>query len=691
MPTVTQARRIFTFTSPLGEDAFAVTEFNGIEELSHLFRFHLTLVSENTSVAAADLVGKEVSWTLNFPEDTPRKFHGFVRRMTLGPFIGRVRRTYHIEVVPWLWFLTQATNCKIYQNKTALDIIKDVFGEFGFTEFRTSVQGTLATREYCVQYRETAFDFVSRLMEEEGIYYFFEFADASHTLVLSNDAGTYYDCDPHAAVEYRPEWPDAIAISSWERQFEYHSGKWTLTDYNFETPATSLLKNTPSGKPLTDTSKYEVFDYPGRYKVSETGGALSKVRMEEVEVRHDNASGSSRCSSFAPGAKFTLENHPSDNESFVFLAVEHNAVEGQTAGMGTGQASYNNNFRCMPSAVPFRPARVTPRPRVYGPQPAVVVGPSGEEIYTDKYGRIKAQFYWDRVGTNNENSSCWMRVAEMWAGKNWGMISTPRIGQEVIIEFLEGDPDNPIVTGRVYNSAQMPPYTLPDNMTQSGMKSRSTKTGGTEDFNELRFEDKKGNETVYFHAQKDFQRYVEHDDDLQVLGNQTITITGDRTEIVDKGNETITIKTGDRTEEVSTGNETVTVKTGKRTVTVESDDTHTVKTGNRVVTVETGDDTHTVKTGNRNATVETGNENVEVKVGDIIIKATAKTITLEAGQSITLKAGSAQIVIGPTDVEIKGVNLKFTADAQASLKANAQVEVNSSGIAVLKGGVVQIN
>lgn len=689
--TLSQNNRLFKFTSPLGPDAFSVTEFNGREEFSQPFVFNLDLISSNTAVAAADLVGSAVGWALNFPGDKPRHFHGFVRRLTAGKQMSRTLRSYRIEVVPWLWFLTLTADCCIFQNKTTPDILKAVFGKFGFSAYELKLQGTYVAREYCVQYRETAFDFVSRLMEEEGIFYYFKFADGSHTMVIADKPAAYYDCDPHASVEFRPGQDSTEAVIDWDRHFEYRSGKWAHTDYNFETPATNLLTNAPTTKQLPNMNKFEVFDYPGRYSVSNVGTNLVKVRMEEVEVRYDTAVGSGRCSSFAPGAKFELKLHPADNAKYVLIAVEHSGSEGPLSGVQSGVADYSNSFVCMPDTVPFRPARVTPRPRVYGPQPALVTGPSGEEIYTDKYGRIKAQFYWDRVGTKDENSSCWMRVAEMWAGKNWGMISTPRIGQEVIVEFLEGDPDQPIVTGRVYNAEQMPPYDLPTNQTQSGLKTRSSKQGGTADFNELRFEDKKGEEDMYFHAQKDFHRFVEHDDDLQVEGNQTIKIKLDRTEELTEGNESIVVKKGNRTEEVTEGDETVTVKKGKRTLTVEGDDTHTVKTGKRTLTVETGDDIHTVKTGNRQASVDTGNEEVTVKAGNIQIKASAGAITIEAAQGITLKCGPTKVEIKPDGVKVSGVNIALAAQAQFKAEGQATAEISASGMTTVKGAMVMIN
>ncbi|MCI0704283.1 MAG: type VI secretion system tip protein VgrG [Planctomycetia bacterium] len=717
---LTQNRRQITFSSPLGADAFVCTGFRGRERLSAPFEFTLDLVSENTSVAAADLVGNAVSWTVNLPEDSPRQFHGFVRKLVAGPQLDYGRRSYQVEVVPWLWFLTRTTDCRIFQNLSIDAIITDTFDRFGLTDYRLSLNGTYATREYCVQYRETAFAFVSRLMEEYGIFYFFEFADDKHTLVLADAASAYFDCAPHSSVEYRPDEPRAEAVSSWDRAFEFRSGKLTHTDYNFKTPSTNLLKNTQTTVSLPAISKFDLFDYPGGYPIAADGQSLAKSRMEEVEVDYDTAVGTSGCSSFTPGGKFTLENHPFDNGAYVLFEVEHSARESWIAGAAGASASYSNNFRVAPSAVPFRPARVTPRPNVAGAQTAVVVGPSGEEIHTDEYGRVKVQFFWDRVGTKNENSSCWIRVSEMWAGKQWGMIFTPRIGQEVVVEFLEGDPDRPLITGRVYNAEQMPPYALPTNMTQSGLKTRSTKEGGEQDFNELRFEDKKGKEDIYFHAQKDFHRVVENDDDLKVGHDQFIEIKNNRTLTVKEGYEKITIEKGDRERTVSKGNDALTVTEGKRTITVKADYTVTVQEGNRSITVSKGNDTLAVSKGNRVVNVDTGNDELTVAQGNIASKATAGEMVFEAGTSITLKVGSNKIVIdssgvvidaskitlkvGGNNVEVaqagvtvkgtqvknQGTTVEIAADAQAKV-GGAIVQVEGSGMTTVKGGLVQIN
>jgi type VI secretion system secreted protein VgrG len=483
---------------------------------------------------------------------------------------------------------------------------------------------------------------------------------------------------PHGTAEFRPDRQDDGVVHDWDRAFEYRSGKVAHTDYNFETPSTNLLADRETTKTLSGLKKFELFDYPGRYPKKPEGTTRAAVRIEEVEAGYDTAGGSGRCSSFAPGGKFEFTRHPADDGKYVITSVEHTGIETSYLDSRGTRSEYRNGFLCMPADVPFRPARVTPRPVVQGPQPAVVVGPSGSEIHTDKYGRIKVHFFWDRYGQKDGTDTCWIRVGELWAGKNWGMIFTPRVGQEVIVEFLEGDPDQPIVTGRVYNAEQMPPYALPANMTQSGVKTRSTTEGGTEDFNELRFEDKKGKEDIYFHAQKDFHRLVENDDDLKVGHDQTIEIKNNRTLTVKEGYEKITIDKGDRERTVSKGHDWLTVSTGeqkitidkgKRDVEIEGDFTTKVRTGNRKVEVTTGHD---------ELKVATGNHKIEVSSGDSLVKI-AKNITIDAGMKITLKVGGNSIVIDTKAITITASKLAIAVGGSAMTFEPAKIAMSVGG------------
>ncbi|MCE9533646.1 MAG: type VI secretion system tip protein VgrG [Planctomycetes bacterium] len=675
----TSGRRI-RITTPQGDDAFYLTGISGQEELSRPFSFHLDLVSDELAVDAASVINKPVSWTVAIPEDSPRQFHGLVRRFTFGPFIGRSLRRYSVEVVPWLWFLNLSTDCRIFQNLTAPDIVKKVFEGHGFSDFQFKLQKSYVAREYCVQYRESSFAFVSRLLEEEGICYWFTYSDSAHQLILSDTPSDFAPCDPHAKVSYSPELADAEVISTWECQVAAYSGKATMTDYDFKKPKLKLLSD--------GTSEYfpafERYDYPSEQMTTAANQGKSKLRLEEWEKDYKIFNGASICSSFLPGATFKFEDAPSELEegkNFVIRSVEHSASEMMVPGLSDGSADYRNTFTCLDAEKPFRPSRITPRTYVQGPQTAVVVGPAGEEIHTDSFGRVKVQFHWDRLGKMDDKSSCWIRVSEAWAGQAFGSIFLPRIGQEVIVDFLEGNPDSPIITGRVYNALQVAPYALPDNKTVSGIRSRSSPGGEGADCNELFFEDKKGSELITFHAQKDFSRSVENDDALLVEHDQTIEIKNDRTITVKEGNEATTIEKGNRTITVKEGDLTTKVEKGNEIVTIHTD---------RTITVETGNDSHTVTQGNREVIVEAGNDTLTIKSGNQTVKLNAGASSTEAAQSITLKVGSNSVKIDTSGVTISGMNIKIEGSAATAIKG-LTTSVEASASLTLKGAIVQIN
>jgi type VI secretion system secreted protein VgrG len=519
--------------SSLGEDVLLLRAFSGREEMSRLFRFQLELLSENYAITAPEIVGQGVTFSVNRFDKEPRFFHGIVSRFTAGGRHFRGFRTYRAEVVPWLWYLTRTANCRIFQKMSVPDIIQAVFSDLGFSDFELSLQKSYVKWEYCVQYRETAFNFVSRLMEHEGIFYYFRHQEGKHILVLADQKSGYTDCVENL-VKYSSGTLTHNHISGWEHQYEFRSGQWTQTDYNFETPSTSLLTNENTLVPLPNINKYELFDYPGEYEIKSDGSVDTRVRMEEDETPYDVITGASQCCTFTPGGKFTLEKHdcPAENGDYVVLAVQHSAIDRSYLKEAVG-SEYHNTFTCLPATTPFRPARITPKPVVQGTQPALVVGPKGEEIYTDQYGRIKVQFYWDRLGKKDENSSCWIRVTQPWAGKRWGASFWPRIGQEVIVAFVEGDPDRPIVVGAVYNAEQMPPYQgggpdgkhANDNKV-SGIKSNSTKGGSG--YNELRFDDTAGKEQIFIHGEKDLDVRIKNDARTSIGKDRHLTIDGKR-------------------------------------------------------------------------------------------------------------------------------------------------------------------
>ena len=458
---IAQQHRRIAISTPLGKDVILLRGFSGSEAISQLFHFDLDLLSENDSIKFQDVVGKNVTLRIYDTDGAQRYWNGFISRFSQGAQDRRLT-AYRAQMVPWLWFLTRTADCRIFQNQKAPDIIQKIFKDLGFSDFKLRLYGDFVTRDYCVQYRETDFNFVSRLMEEEGICYYFEQQDGKHTLILANDPAAHEPCPHQKTARYDFRGGSVVyedVITEWQYQEEFRPGKWTQTDYNFETPSSSLAV-TASGK-----NPYEIYEYPGSHQVRPAGESLAKIRLQEQATPTAVFPGAGGCRYFSPGYQFTLQDHyRSDmNQAYLLTSVRHMASHGagyQVGGAGSGsdEPTYRNSFECIPFSTPYRPARVTPEPFVQGCQTAVVVGPGGEEIYTDKYGRVKVQFHWDREGKKNENSSCWIRVSHPWAGQGWGAISIPRIGQEVIVDFLEGDPDQPIIVGRVYNAEQMPPF-----------------------------------------------------------------------------------------------------------------------------------------------------------------------------------------------------------------------------------------
>lgn len=729
--TLTQADRTLLVHTPLGDDALLLTSFSGEEQMSRLYRYSLQLVSHDPDIQPADIVGKAVGFEVQLADGSFRVFHGLVSRLAVGDSDSGMRN-YTLEVVPWLWFLTRTADCRIFQNMSVPDIIKKIFSDLGFTDFTMKTQADHPPWEYCVQYRETDFDFVSRLMEQEGIYYYFEHAKSKHTLVIADAKTAYFDCDENQ-VEHEYSYTGAAfegRLLSWFKEYEFRPGKWAQTDYDFEKPSTSLMLNVATVINQPGASKFEIYDYPGEYVDMGYGRALTDCRMAEEETPYAVISGTSTCKSFSPGGKFKIIKHDVDsekNKTYVLTSVQHSASD----PLGGGGSEYSNSFSCIPADVLFVPARITPKPTVKGPQTAVVVGPSGEEIYTDKYGRVKVQFHWDREGKKNENSSCWIRVAQNWAGKNWGIVFNPRIGQEVIVDFLEGDPDRPIIVGRVYNAEQMPPYRLPDEQTKSTIKSRSSKQGTAENFNELRFEDKKGQEEVYFHAEKDFNRVVENNDTLKVgfedkdKGNRKIEVFNNHTETIgaekceDGSRDTKvwnidTLKVGAGEGKCSTGSQAISIwkdqtveigaskKEGNQTMTIWNNQTLTVgKSGSdgsqtvkiykdRTVQLDTGNDDLKIDTGNQTTTIAKGNQTTTIKQGNQTTKLSLGKAETDAMTSIELKVGSNSIKIEQSGITIKGVMVKI--EGQAMLEAKSPMTtVKGDGMLTLKGGLTLIN
>ena len=699
---LTQDTRLIGIETPLGKDVLLLRGFSGQETISQLSVFELDLLSKDPEIKFEDVIGKRVTLRVTLSEDKERYFNGFISRFVQsGAQTGMPN--YRATMVPWLWFLTKTTDCRIFQNKTIPDIIQQICKEYGFTDIKTKLQGTYEPRDYCVQYRETDYNFVARLMEQYGIFYFFEHEKEKHTLVLADNPDAHQPCPEQPKAKWNPQGSKSLTedvVTTLEVEKIFRPGKYALTDYNFETPSTSLLSEIDTTIAVGGNTKYEVYDYPGEYEKKGQGKSLVKLRMEEQEVKHLRVTGTSSCRAFATGYRFDFEDYSRAdlNQAHVLTGLSHSATVGDTYSTGKsgdGTESYRNAFTCIPHSVPFRPPQITPKPIIQGPQTAVIVGPSGEEIYVDKYGRVKAQFHWDREGKFDENSSCWMRVSQVHAGKGFGGIDTPRIGEEIIISFLEGDPDRPLIVGRVYNGQNMPPNGLPGGGMISGLKSNSTPGGGGN--NCIMMDDSKGNELYSMNAQFNCTENVGNNrtttvkvnDSLTVNNNQTIKIAVDRKEDVG-GTETITI-TGHRTETVN-GGETVTV-TGGRSHTVNGVQTTTISLA----------EVHSVGAGRMHnvgaaEAIDVGGVQMVnvgaaqmVNVGGLQSLNVGASKSTNAGSNISEKAGgNISETAGGNVSSTAGGSMSLTAAGDFTAKTSAKGAVDAASELVLKCGGASI-
>jgi type VI secretion system secreted protein VgrG len=708
----------FIFTASEYSEELRVLKFTGMEAISEPFRYKIKLASTDSGIDFDTIIGKTAYMSIS-GESGERYVHGIISRLVQSG-TGNRYTIYNAELVPQIWLLGLRYNNRIFQNKTVEEIIRQIFDDASIQSdiYRFALQGNHPTREYCVQYRETDLNFISRLMEEEGIYYFFEHSEDNHIMVIGDDPSVHVAIDSPGVI-YNP---GSGMVQDRENIYAYNffqqvrTSVVSLGDFNFVQPSLgSMPAMALSGEEAPDyENELEFYDYPGEYSEQSIGGDLAQIRLEAMRHNRKVGSGQSICRRLIPGYRFTLEGHPRSDFNQEYLIIRLTTSASQPLGedmVGEGE-TYSNEFECIPYSVPFRPKRKAYKPIVEGVQTAMIVGPSGEEIYTDEYGRVKVQFHWDREGQRDENSSCWIRVSQGWAGPSWGMMFIPRIGQEVIVDFLEGDPDKPIITGRVYNGESMPPYTLPDDKTKSTIKSDSTLGGGGS--NEIRFEDSKGNEEFYAHAQKDMNEKIENNMSTSVGANQSISVGGDRSVSV-TGNQTINVKknetievTGDRSRTVR-GNDYIVVD-GVHGTAIKGDTEIFITDGTYYHDVQTGTSTYHV-TGK---VTENYDDKQETTVnGDITIKSTTGKITVEAANQIELKTGASTISMKKDGtIEIKGVKIgikgtSVAIDGSASVDihggmvtSKADASHNTQGAIVLsegsatntvKGGMVMLN
>ncbi len=742
----TQDNRPMAVMTALGKDALLLERFTGSESLSELFTYKLELLAPpGKTVNFGAVVGQPATVTLTPRQGTPRYINGILCRfgqagVVRGPSGDQTFTRFNATLVPALWKLTKTHRSRIFQQISIVDVLKKVLAGLD-TDFRLT--GKYEPLDYVSQYKETDFAFASRTMEEEGIFYYFTHKDGKHTMVLGDSPAAHDPIPGAASLIYDDQssgggnMPED-RIRGWSKTQELQSGKVTLWDHCFELPPQNLEsdKTTQASVAvgtvthplsLAGNDQFEVYDYPGRYaqrfdgidpsggerspdiaKIKPDGKRKAALRMQREAAQAVAVQADGAVRTITAGHKFALDRHADGNGEYVIKKVEmwgdlrasyHNRE-------GDGTEEFVNSFSVMPSGLPFRPQHTTPKSQVFGLQAGTVVGPKGEEIFTDKYGRVKVQFRWDREGKMDADSSCWVRVGTPWAGKQWGMVHIPRIGQEVMVAFEEGDPDRPIILGSVYNAEQMPPYKLPDKRTQSGIKSRSTLKGTPDNFNELRFEDKKGEEQVFFQAEKDHDQVVENNQTLKVgfreggnkpdKGDQLVEVHNNRTTFYGKphpeygpppdGSESVKVW---NSQTLVVGEGKAQAKDGSQTTTVWKDRTTTIKTGNDTLTIEMGNQTETLKMGNRAVTLEMGNDSLTLKLGNRTTKLNLGADSTEAMQSITLKVGASKVVVDQMGVTIEGMMVKINGQIQTDIKG-LMTQVTGTAMLKMGGGITMI-
>lgn len=657
MPTWTRANASLTMTSPLAADVLIPTFLSAREGISQTFFFDVHVVSQNGAVDPDRLLNQPVCITLQSSGVPVRYFHGIVQTVSSH---GRARGqsadayyVYRLVVVPRLWFLSQTVDCRVFQQKTTVDILKQMFTDAGLTEVTLPSPG--AAREYTVQFNESDLSFATRLMEEEGYFYFFDHTASAHKLIIANQGTAFTEMAGAPAMHLGGD-ADATFVTDWSRPALTARGKMTLKDYDPTKPDTLLKADKPTTLKTAGTAQRDDFRWPANTFESGTVTNRAQWEMEAAEAHASLYEGGCRFGKLVPGVKFNLASRPASpyDNTYVVRSISHHATDDTWLSQG-GTATYSNNFTCFPASVPWRQPMVTPRPRMDGIHTAIVLGPnsaagadvksqSGEEIYTDSLARVKVRFYWDYRAEAAGGQSVWARVIQPWAGKGWGAQFIPRVGTEVAVAFVDGDPDRPIVVGGLYNGRDTPIYSESDK-TKSGFRSRSSLSGGTANANEFTFDDKKGSELVFTHAEKDLTTEVENDQTLKVDNCRIVTVKKDET-----------------------------VKIGQ----------------NRAVTIDQGNDTLELKSGNRSVTVDQGNDTLDIKMGNLSIKADAGKIEVQAMQSITLTVGSNSMKIDQTGVAINGIMVKFAGTAMATLKS-PMTTVSGDGMLTLKGGIMMLN
>ncbi len=729
MAQYSQENRIAKITTPLGDDKLLLDNFSGNEELSRPFSYRAACLSTSADLDLDKVLGKEITIELKSVDgNSTRYFSGIcteASQVSATNFLSE----YSLVLEPWFRLLDNAEDCKVFQNKSVADVIRQVFSDGNFADYKISLSGSYEAMPYCLQYNETTFDFLSRLMEENGIYYYFKHSSSKHEMQIVDAMSAHSSAGSISWLDY---------LNMWSLKKQLHTCKTAVNSYDFKNPSGDLQSKKSQSRSHGNANLEKYHFHANEYFKGSQGSNLAQIALEKEQAYYDFFHANCEYRIPAPGMIFSLKDCPRSDQNRDYLIV------GQEFSIDCGDyvtqenirdvgktPSFNSSIRGIPSSVNYRPALSTPRPLARGLQSAVVVGKEGEEVWTDEFRRIKVQFPWDRVGEKNDKSSCWLRVAEMWAGKNFGSVFTPRVGQEVIVQFIDGNIDRPIVVGGVYNNDNKPPYGS-DKSTVNGIRTHSTKEGGSDNYNELYFDDKKGEEKVYFQAEKDNELLVKndrtttikHDDTYTVENDRKGTVKNDETLVVEndrsrtvKNDETIVVE-NDRKKTVK--NDEIIVIENDRTSTVKNDESHTVENdrtktvkGNESNTVENnrsseikGNDTSKVEgdnsseikgsdtqkvTGSQTITVSSS-RSASITEGD---KVSAQTIELSGKQSIKLSVGGCSLEITTSSIVLtcggSKLNLAMAeaklSSVQTTVEGTGQATLTSSGMTSVKGSM----
>ena len=665
---------LMALKTALGTDALTPVAFSAVETISAPFDLTVEAVSRQRVIDPDALLFQPATLTIRPNVGAPRLFNGQVRAVTASGMPQRGWWHYTLQIVPKLWFMGQTADCRVFQQVMIKDILTTICGEAGQALSLKVTTGS--QQDYVTQYNETDLQFISRLMEQAGFFYFFEHTDSTHTLVVA-DANTAFPSSPSPTLAVIHEGGGIDVLTAWQKTRQTAWGSARLLDYDLSKSTTPVDETTASKLKAAGLAGRDVTLWPALSIVGAEATARTKAMVEAAELEAALIASAGRTQTLSAGSRFKLLKDPfteAANMEHVVRRVVHSGSDETYLG-GTEPATYSNTLSVFPATVPYRQKMTTPRPAMGGIFSAVVLGDAGEEIHADKYNRVKVRLLWDHRADTVADKGIWVRVIQPWAGDSWGWQHLPRVGTEVAVSFMDGDPDRPVVVGGMYNGQKMPVFAIPGEQNKSGWRTRSTEEGGTANCSEFSVDDTKGSELMFVHAEKDMTTEVEHDQKLTVGNDRTVEIKHDEKYTVD--------------------NDLTTQVKNDEKHTVDNDRTHTVKNDEKIKvgnnqSVEVDAKQSFKITSGRETKISSGGDAVTVSAGDFLIKVSSGQVSIEAMTAIELKCGSNSVKIDPSGVTITGTMVKLNGQAMVQVKG-PMTQVNGDGMLMMKGGIVMVN